>query len=247
VHLSEIIAASYHLVTILSYTIGVVLLSRNYRNISTRLTAFTLFSYTAWAALYTVIIVEEGLDELLFGFALFVQSIFFPLLYLTIRSFKEIRKYDFLIFLIPIVVLMYLLIFEPIGSIALNPFVYFYEVITPLLIAFLIILNITIYMGYQVYREIMDFVTKERFFYLMLSFSLIGYICIFEIFLHVNSLVGLVAVLRGLPHLTGVPHLISLAVLSYAFLFKSTTSQLGKVQIRYEANIDKRLKDSANE
>jgi hypothetical protein len=185
-----------------------------------RLTAFTLFSYSAWAAIYTVIIAEEGLDEQLFNFALFVQSIFFPLLYLTIRSFKEIRKYDYLTFLIPIIVLVYLLIFEPIGTIAIDPITYFYEVIVALLITFLIILNFTIYIGYEVYREITDFVTKDRFFYLILSFTLIGYIRILEIFLHANSVVGVLGVLRGIPHLTGVPHLISLVILSYAFLSK---------------------------
>ncbi|MEM2899238.1 MAG: hypothetical protein QXT63_00445 [Thermoplasmata archaeon] len=208
--LSDLVASSYHVVAIVAYTIGIVLLARNFRNLATRLTALTLFSYSAWAVLFYAVQETAGFDEELIGFTLFVRSLFYPLLYLTIRSFRGVERYDYLSLCIPIVVLVYILLFEPIGTFQINPQVYYWDVIIPLFATFLILLNIMIYIGYRTYKEITDLSTKEKFFYLVFAFSLMGYIRAFEMFSYHTFGVAF----------TGLPHLIALGILIYPFLLK---------------------------
>ncbi len=215
----ELIASSYLVLALVTYSFALVLLARNFRNVTTRWIAATLLSYSVWAVVFYVQETTVDFEEALTGLGLFIRAFFFPFLYLSFRSFRGIEWYDFFSFAIPAIVLAYLLIFPPIGFISISAQLYYFEVIIPLFLAFLVLLNLTIYVGYRTYYEIADPVTRARFFYLALGFAIIGYIRVFEMFSFYAF--GIV--------FTAVPHILGLAVVIYPFVIRPRPKQASAV------------------
>ncbi len=167
--------ASYVVLSITAYSIAVVILSRNFRNVATRWLASALFVISANIALsayrfFTGAVFDAPLA--IIGLALHIAS--YSLFYMSLKSFIEFKRTDYIALFAPIVMLAYsVAVVLVTGSTSI--YTIRFLIVLPSLAFITAFFTYILYLGYQVYAQIEQPFIRMRFLYLIVGVAIYGY------------------------------------------------------------------------
>ncbi len=203
-------SASYIITALVAYTLGMIMLSRNFYNPPTRWLASAMFvlainfSVLAYRFATSTVFARE-----LVGIGLTLNVLAFPLFYITLRSFQRVHWYDYLTFILPIAVALYVISAPPFGSLNVSTSTLLYIIILPISIALALIVTATVIVGYRIWRRIEIATIKSRFGILLFGIALYGY----------ARLASVVLVYYANISITGFPMLLGLLIIAYSVIY----------------------------